>query len=113
MFLKFVVWVLVEFLRFFIVWILFNCVWFMLLLIFCILVKGKVNDFLIWWLVFLYFLKLLLLGLIKVVIFFGFVLGLIKIVLNWVVIGCCNEFKEILKDDNEFMICVEDFFLIL
>lgn len=85
----------------------------MLLLIFCILVKGKVNDFLIWWFVFLYFLKLLLLGLIKVVIFFGFVLGLIKIVLNWVVIGCCNEFKEILKVDNEFMICVEDFFLIL
>lgn len=113
MFLKFVVWVLVEFLRFFIVWILFNCVWFMLLLIFCILVKGKVSVFLIWWLIFLYFLKLLVLGLIKVVIFLGFVLGLIKIVLNGVIIGCCKVFKEILKDDNEFMIFVEDFFLML
>lgn len=113
MLLKFVVWVLVEFLMFVKVWNLFKGIWFMLLLIFCILVKGKVSDFLIWWLIFLYFLKLLVLGLIKVVLFLGFVLGLIKIVLNWVVVGCCNEFKEILKDDNEFMIFVEDFFLML
>lgn len=113
MLLKFVVWVLVEFLMFVKVWNLFKGIWFMLLLIFCILVKGEVSDFLIWWLIFLYFLKLLVLGLIKVVIFLGFVLGLIKIVLNWVVVGCCNEFKEILKDGNEFMICVEDFFLML